>query len=110
MTAPVFADRFTLHVVPGYVDLITGRCYGQEETMSFQRDGIFATGTRSTGARVDAIIESDDVIRVGTLASDAFNGATFTRVAPGHYNGNASWKTSCGSDSFPVDLDGYLVP
>lgn len=107
-TAPALADSFTLHVVPGYVDLITGRCYGQEETLSFHRDGIFATGTRSNGAPVYALIESDDVIHVGVLGFDPFTGGTFTRVAPGHYRGNSSWKTSCTGQSFQLDLDAFL--
>ena len=96
----------TLHIVPSYVDLITGRCYGLDDTFELQRDGIFASGTTKNGKHVDALIESnDEVIRFGVFSGETPSG-TLRRVGDGHYKGTTSWKTTCGQ-SFDINLDAY---
>jgi hypothetical protein len=105
--APAIAGTLTLHIVPSYVDLITGRCYGLDDTFELQRDGIFASGTTKSGKHVDALIETNDqVIRFGVFSGDTPSG-TLRRVDDGHYKGTTQWKTTCGQ-SFQIDLDGYL--
>jgi hypothetical protein len=106
-TLPIKADSLTLHIVPGYVDLITGRCYGIEETLDFDRDGIFAGGTTKSGKHVDAIMEPNDaVIRFGSFSGDVMYG-TLRRVDDGHYKGTTHWKTTCAGQSFDIDIDAY---
>ena len=101
------AGSFAVRLVPGYVDLfLAGRCYGASDRYELQRDGIFATGKTKDGMRVDAIIESPDVIRFGTLTGSL--GGNFHRVGDGHYKGVMSLKTPCASETFEIEVDAFI--
>lgn len=106
--ASATAGSLTLHVVPGYVDLITGRCYGLDDTLELQRDGIFAGGTTKSGKHIDAVIEpNDQVIRVGAFSGDVMY-STLRRVEEGHYKGTTYVKSTCQGQSFTMDVDAYV--
>jgi len=108
-TVDAITTPLTLRIVPGYVDLISGRCSGSEDLYELQRDGVFAAGTARSGLKVEAIIESPNVIRVyGSGDHYTHADATLIRAADGHFHGTGSFPTTCGLN-FTVEVDAYPI-